>query len=56
VGPHRCLGSHLARLEVKAFLEALLDKAPDFRLVESEIELADDIGTVAGYNKVGIVL
>jgi len=52
VGPHRCLGSHLARLEVKACVEALLQKAPNYRLVESGVEKAKDIGTVAGYNRI----
>jgi len=33
-GPHRCLGSNLARLEVKITLEEWLRAMPDFRLVE----------------------
>lgn len=33
-GPHRCLGSNLARLEVKVTLEEWLRAMPDFRLVE----------------------
>ena len=31
-GPHRCLGMHLARMETKVVLEALLDRLPDLRL------------------------
>jgi cytochrome P450 len=31
-GPHRCVGSHLARLELQIFFEELLDGLPEFRL------------------------
>lgn len=31
-GPHRCLGSHLARVELHAFYEKVLTKLPEFRL------------------------
>jgi cytochrome P450 len=31
-GPHRCLGSHLARVEMHAFYETVLAKLPEFRL------------------------
>jgi cytochrome P450 len=54
IGPHRCLGSHLARWEIIACLEALLTKAPNYRLVEDKVELADDVGTVSGYRTVTI--
>jgi len=54
VGPHRCLGSHLARLEAKTMLEVLFEKAPDYHLVESGVELADDIGTIAGFGRVQV--
>lgn len=32
VGPHFCLGAHLARLEVSTMLRALLDRAPNLTL------------------------
>ncbi len=31
-GPHRCLGSHLARMELKILYEELLPRLPEFRL------------------------
>lgn len=31
-GPHRCLGSHLARLELKVLYEQLLARLPEFRI------------------------
>lgn len=35
-GPHRCLGSHLARRELKIAVEEWLRQIPDFRLATSE--------------------
>ncbi|MBS9375038.1 cytochrome P450 [Rhodococcus sp. B50] len=35
-GPHRCLGSHLARLELSIALEELHRRIPDYDLVESD--------------------
>ena len=32
VGPHRCLGSHLARIELNILYEELLARLPEFRL------------------------
>ena len=31
-GPHRCLGSHLARIELQTLYEQLLSRLPEFRL------------------------
>jgi cytochrome P450 len=32
VGPHRCLGSHLARVELQVLYEEMLERLPEFRL------------------------
>jgi cytochrome P450 len=36
VGPHRCLGSHLARIELQVLYEELLSRLPEFRLDASQ--------------------
>lgn len=35
-GPHRCLGSHLARVELQVVYEQILSKLPPFRLDEAK--------------------
>ena len=32
VGPHRCLGSHLARLELRVAMEMWHERIPEYRL------------------------
>lgn len=56
VGPHRCLGSHLARLEAKTMFQVLLEKAPNYKLVEGGVELGADIGTIAGFARIEITV
>ncbi|KHK89789.1 cytochrome P450 [Novosphingobium malaysiense] len=57
MGPHRCLGSHLARIEINVCLEALLTRVPGFR-VEDDVHkyLARDVGLFYGYEQVHLVL
>jgi len=35
-GPHRCLGSHLARIELQVVYEQMLSRLPEFRLDETK--------------------
>ena len=32
LGPHRCIGSHLARLMSEVMVRAVLDRIPDYRV------------------------
>ena len=36
-GPHRCLGSHLARMELTLIVEEWLKRVPDFELATDEV-------------------
>ena len=36
VGPHRCIGSHLARRELKIAIDLVLDRIPTFRIKPGE--------------------
>jgi cytochrome P450 len=56
MGPHRCLGSHLARIEIRACLDALLTRAYGFRVDLNSLHLPQDIGLFYGYESVRLVL
>jgi len=40
-GPHRCLGSHLARRELKIALEEFFARVPTFRLADDDTGLVN---------------
>lgn len=42
-GPHRCLGSHLARQEMTVFLQEWHARIPDYRVAEPPIEHAGQV-------------
>lgn len=46
-GPHRCLGSHLARVELAVAIEEWHRRIPDYRIAE-RAEIRQHIGGVAG--------
>jgi cytochrome P450 len=48
LGPHRCLGSHLARLELQIALDLWHERIPDYRLDGQVLCYA---GTVKGLTK-----
>jgi cytochrome P450 len=55
VGLHRCPGSHLARLQMKAMLTQVLVRMPDFRLMEEQFAEHPNWGAMAGYLSVPAV-
>ncbi|EID11746.1 MULTISPECIES: cytochrome P450 [Mycolicibacterium] len=42
-GTHRCLGSHLARMEMRAALDEILDRIPDFTVTNPEALVYDNV-------------
>jgi len=53
-GPHRCVGSHLARLELKILYEELLARLPEFRL-DPDRPARTHGGPVLGFDSLGLV-
>jgi cytochrome P450 len=48
VGIHRCLGSHLARMELRTALDVILARIPDFRIHEGGVKQRTDMGVSVG--------
>ena len=55
LGRHRCLGSNLARMEMRVALEEWLARFPEFRLVPGS-QVAWSEGTVRGPRRLPFVL
>lgn len=53
-GPHRCIGSHLARLEIRVAIEEFLASMGDFA-IEPESEIEYMTTTVRGVNELHVV-
>jgi cytochrome P450 len=55
VGPHRCLGSHLARIELRIFLEELGRLLPDFHLTPGR-EVVRSMGMIKNVDALPITV
>lgn len=51
-GIHRCLGAHLARLEMTIMLQQLIHRIPEYRIDEAAMRLHSNVGLVYGYGAV----
>lgn len=51
-GIHRCLGAHLARLEMTIMCQQLLHRIPDYEIDEAALHLHPDVGLVYGFGSV----
>ena len=54
-GPHRCLGSHLARMELRVFLEEFIAQVPRFTLDESTA-VPPRYGVVSGIDYLPLII
>lgn len=54
VGPHRCAGSHLARAMFKEMLTQVLERIPDYRIIEEELEEYVNWTALGGWSKAPI--
>jgi cytochrome P450 len=56
-GPHYCLGQALARLEARLVLEAMLERFPDWEVVESGLDFnGGGVAELRGWNSVPLVI
>jgi cytochrome P450 len=51
VGLHRCVGSHLARIEFAEMITAILTRLPDFHIDETAVVEYPNWGTIGGWAK-----
>lgn len=53
VGPHRCLGANLARMELAVLIEVVLARMPDYRIIDEKV--SHYRGTVRGIDRLPAV-
>ena len=51
-GPHRCLGTHFARLTIRVVLEEVLARLPDYVVDVAAAERYRTIGVINGWVRV----
>jgi len=54
LGPHRCIGAHIARAEMRVALEEVLRRLPDYEVDEAGLQLPPDVGLIYGYSRVPV--
>lgn len=55
IGPHRCLGLHVAKQVAMIVTAILLEQAPGYRLVEGELGQNAAMASMFGYHRVPIL-
>jgi len=53
-GPHRCLGSHLARVELAVAIEEWHRRIPEYR-IEPDAEITQHVAGVAGLDRLPLI-
>jgi cytochrome P450 len=48
-GPHRCLGSHLARLELEVAMQLWHERIPEYR-IDTDVVMDEHAGGLVGLN------
>jgi cytochrome P450 len=49
LGIHRCVGSNVARAEIRIVLDAILQRMGDYEIVESGVSRFEIVGAIDGY-------
>jgi cytochrome P450 len=55
IGAHQCVGANVTRLETRICMEEVLNRLPDYRVVEEGLVLTPDSSSLFGYLSVPVV-